>query len=277
MLRYGVAAYFGDARQSAQVARLAEQAGWDGFFVGDAVWNIDTMVILTAAAMTTSHIRLGTMVTPVPLRKPWKLASESAAIDNLSGGRMILGLGTGAVWMGWQGFPDEITDTRARAEMLDETIDILNLLYKGKPFDYDGQHYHLKLTQMDEIHYPPPPAQKPRIPLWAVGVWPRMKSMRRVLKCDGLLAAKMNAEGKFEELQPTDIREIKAYIEANRSLSGPFDIIVEGQTGGLGSQAVQDKLSPWAEAGATWWIEGLWGATDEERMARIMQGPPRIA
>jgi alkanesulfonate monooxygenase SsuD/methylene tetrahydromethanopterin reductase-like flavin-dependent oxidoreductase (luciferase family) len=139
---------------------------------------MDPMICLSAAAMTTSRIKLGTIVIPVPLRRPWKIASESLALDHLSDGRVILGLATGAVWMGWHAFPDEVTDTRARAEMLDETIDILTLLYQRQQFDYDGKHYHLKLTQMDLMHYPPKPIQQPRIPLWVVGVWPRMKTMR---------------------------------------------------------------------------------------------------
>jgi alkanesulfonate monooxygenase SsuD/methylene tetrahydromethanopterin reductase-like flavin-dependent oxidoreductase (luciferase family) len=99
------------------------------------------MIALTAAAMTTSRIRLGTMVIPVPLRRPWKLASESLALDHLSNGRLTLGLGAGAVWMGWQAFPDEPADTKVRTKILDETIDILDLLYQHKPFDYDGKHY----------------------------------------------------------------------------------------------------------------------------------------
>jgi alkanesulfonate monooxygenase SsuD/methylene tetrahydromethanopterin reductase-like flavin-dependent oxidoreductase (luciferase family) len=106
----------------------------------------------------------------MPLRRPWKVASESVALDHLSEGRLILGLGTGAVWMGWQAFPDYATDTRTRAELLHESIDILSLLYRGKAFDYDGKHYHLRLTAMDEQHYPPPPVQQPRIPLWVVEI-----------------------------------------------------------------------------------------------------------
>src|SRR5512137_1727473 len=117
---------------------MAEEAGWAGCFLGDYIWCEDPMIALAAAAMTTSRIRLGTMVVPVPLRRPWKLASESVALDQLSNGRLTLGLGAGAVWMGWQAFPDEVTDTKTRAEMLDETIDILDLLYQRKPFDYHG-------------------------------------------------------------------------------------------------------------------------------------------
>ncbi len=130
------------------------------------------MISLAAAAMSTKHIRLGTMIIPMPLRRPWKVASELVALDYLSDGRLILGLGAGAVWMGWQSFPDEVTDTRTRTEMLDESIDILTLLYQRKQFDYDGRHYHLKLSLLDEQHYPPKPLQQPRIPLWVVGIGP---------------------------------------------------------------------------------------------------------
>ena len=273
-MKFGVALPYVDARTTADLARLAEESGWDGVFMGDAIWCTDPLIALTAAAMVTHRIRLGVMVIPVPLRRPWKIASEAAALDNLCGGRLTLGLATGAVWMGWYAFPDEITDTRARAEMLDETIDILTLLFRGKQFDYDGKHYHLRLTQLPEEYYPPPPVQQPRIPLWVVGAWPRKKSMRRILKCDGLLPQKINAEGKLEEVTPADVREMKAYIIANRDSDAPFDIIAEGKTSGLSSNQMRDKVQPWIDAGATWWIEGMWEYQPEDVAARLRQGPP---
>jgi alkanesulfonate monooxygenase SsuD/methylene tetrahydromethanopterin reductase-like flavin-dependent oxidoreductase (luciferase family) len=273
-LKVGLALPYGGASTGARLVKEAEQAGWEGVFVGDAIWCEDPMIVLAAAAVNTSRIRLGTMVIPVPLRQPWKIASESVALDRLSNGRVTLGLGAGAVWMGWQAFPDTVTDPRLRAEMLDETIDILDLLYQRQPFDYDGKHYHLKLTQLDVQFYPPPPVQQPRIPLWVVGVWPRMKSMRRILKCDGLLPQKMSPEGQFEEVTPADIRAMKAYVDANRTLTTPFDIVVEGKTGGLPPAQAQAKLAEWAEAGATWWIEGMWEHSEAEVLQRIRQGPP---
>ncbi len=275
-LKMGVALPYLGARSIANLAKEAEEAGWDGVYVGDAIWCEDPLIGLTAAAMSTSRIRLGTMVIPVPLRKPWKLASESIALERLSGGRLTLGLGAGAVWMGWQAFPDEVIDKRARAEMLDETIDILDLLYQRKPFDYDGKHYHLKLTGLDEQYYPPLPIQQPRIPLWVVGIWPHQKSMRRILKCDGLLPQKMNAAGEFAEVTPDDIRAMKAYMDANRTRTTPFDIVVEGDTSKMTPNEAQEKLNTWAEAGATWWIEGLWERSEEQASARIQQGPPQF-
>lgn len=275
-LKLGLALPYVSARDVAELCQLAEETGWDGCFLGDAIWCEDPMISLAAAAMVTRRIRLGTLIIPMPLRRPWKVASESLALDRLSNGRLILGLGAGAVWMGWHSFPDEVTDTKARAEMLDESIDILTLLYQRKQFDYDGKHYHLKLTQMDLQHYPPKPVQQPRIPLWVPGLWPRKKSMQRVLKCDGLLAEKRNAEGQWEAPTPADIREMKAYINAHRTLKTPFDIVVNGKTFGLSEAEVQAQLLAWKEAGVTWWVEDLYTASVEQVRELIRQGPPKL-
>jgi alkanesulfonate monooxygenase SsuD/methylene tetrahydromethanopterin reductase-like flavin-dependent oxidoreductase (luciferase family) len=233
VMRFGLSLPYNEAHLVAKLSKLAEETGWDGVFLGDYIWCEDPMIALAAAAMTTSWICLGTMVIPVPLRNPWKIASESVALDRLSNGRLILGLGTGAVWMGWQSFPDVVTDTKARAEMLDETIDILTLLYQRKQFDYDGRHYHLKLTLMDERHYPAKPIQQPRIPLWAPAIWPRKKSMQRILKCDGMVPEKRSADGKPEDVTPDDVRQMKAFVKENRTLTTPFEIVISGKTNNL--------------------------------------------
>jgi len=276
-IKFGLVLPGNEARVVAKLSKLAEESGWDGVFLGDYIWCEDPMIALAAAAMATNQIRLGTMVIPVPLRRPWKIASESLALDRLSDGRLILGLGTGAVWMGWQSFPDEESDAKARAEMLDETIDILTQLYQRKQFDFDGKHYHLKLTLMDEMHYPVKPIQQPRIPLWAPLIWPRKKSMQRILKCDGLFAEKLNAEGQHEDVTPNDIREMIAFVTANRPLSSPFDIAVSGKTNDLSNAKKEEVINSWLDAGATWWIEGLWGESEDVVTEHIRQGPPILA
>ncbi|MBK8900984.1 MAG: LLM class flavin-dependent oxidoreductase [Anaerolineaceae bacterium] len=273
-MKFGLALPYNQIRSVAGWAHQAEAAGWDGCFLGDAIWCEDPMIALAAAATATSRIRLGTMIIPVPLRRPWKLASESLALDRLSDGRLTLGLGAGAVWMGWHAFPDEITDTKTRAGMLDETIDILTLLYQRKQFDYDGQHYHLKLTEMDLMHYPPQPVQQPRIPLWVPGLWPRQKSMQRVLKCDGLLVEKLGEDGRPTAATPDDVRQMKAFVDANRTLTTPFDIVMNGSSKELEPAEQQETLLAWQDAGVTWWIEGLWEATDEVVNEVIRRGPP---
>ncbi len=262
-MKFGLALPYNQSGNVPQWAKLAEAAGWDGCFLGDAIWCEDPMMILAATAMTTSRIRLGTLIVPAPLRRPWKLASESLALDRLSNGRFTLGLGAGAVWMGWQGFPDEVTDTKARAQMLDETIDILSILNQSKQVDYEGQHHQLKLSLVDEMHYPPKTIQQPRVPIWVPGLWPREKSMQRVLKCDGLLAEKLNPDGQPEEVTPADVREMKAYIDDNRTLTTPFDIVIIGKTEGMDEAERQNILLSWREAGATWWIEDFFNASEE--------------
>jgi hypothetical protein len=273
-MKYGIALPYTTPRVVAKLSQLAEEAGWDGCFLGDAIWCEDPMIGLAAAAMVTKKIRLGTMITPIPLRIPWKLASESLALDHLSEGRLTLGLGAGAVWMGWQAFPDEVTDNKSRAEMLDETIDILTLLYQRKQFDYDGKHYHLKLTQLDTMHYPPKPVQQPRIPLWCVGLYPGKRSMQRVLKCDGMIVEKRSPDNKPQDVNAEDIREIKAYVDANRNNSKPFDIVMNGNVSELDKAQLRGKLLPLIDAGITWWIDGLFDAKEEDAIERIRRGPP---
>jgi alkanesulfonate monooxygenase SsuD/methylene tetrahydromethanopterin reductase-like flavin-dependent oxidoreductase (luciferase family) len=276
-MKFGLALPYNQTRLVPEAARLAEELGWDGCFLGDAIWCEDPLIALAAAAMTTSRIRLGTMLIPVPLRRPWKIASESLALDQLSNGRLILGLGTGATWMGWQGFPGEITRSSVRAEMLDETIDILSLMFQRQPFDYDGKHYQVKLTLLDVQYYPPKPLQQPRIPLWAPVIWPREPSKQRILKCDGLFAEKWSADGKPEAVTPQDIREMKAYVAAHRTSTTPFEMVVGSATAELDPARPADSLLPWFEAGVTWWIKELWGSSPETVLETIRQGPPRVA
>lgn len=276
-MKYGFVLPYGDARTAADLAHEAEQAGWDGFFVWEPVWGIDAWVSLTAAAMRTERIRLGTMLTPISRMRPWKLASETATLDNLSNGRVILAVGLGAVDTGFESF-GEVTDRKTRAELMDEGLDILTGLWRGQPFNYEGKHYQVRETSFMP---PPPPVQQPRIPIWVVGAWPRMKSMRRVLRYDGLLPIVMSDDGQFKQTTPDDIREMRAFVEANRTETTPFDIVMEGVTPGDDPEKAEAIIRPWAEAGATWWIESMWEAPrdDEGQKAfhqRIQQGPPRI-
>jgi alkanesulfonate monooxygenase SsuD/methylene tetrahydromethanopterin reductase-like flavin-dependent oxidoreductase (luciferase family) len=233
-------------------------------------------VCLTAAAMTTSRIKLGTMLTPPSRMRPWKLASETATLDNLSGGRVILAVGLGAVDTGFAEFGEE-TDRKRRAELVDESLEIVTGLWKGQPFNFSGKHYTVKECN---FYPPPPPVQQPRIPIWVVGAYPRPKSMRRALKYDGLLPQLYDKKGNFRHTEPEDLPEITAYIAAHRSETTPYDIIVEGTTPGDKPDKAAAQIREWQEAGATWWIEALWEANEKKNGAelvreRLMQGPPK--
>jgi hypothetical protein len=273
IMKYGFIFLYQDAPTVVELAQEAETAGWDGFFVWEPVWGIDPWVMLAAVAAHTQRLRIGTMITPVSRRRPWKLAGETATLDSLSNGRVILSVGLGALDTGFENFGEE-TDRRTRAELLDEGLEIITGLWAGQPFRYDGKHYQVKETT---FHPPPPPVQQPRIPIWVVGAWPRKKSMRRVLRCDGILPAKMSSQGQFEQMTPDDIRAIKAFVDANRTLTTPFDIVMEGNTSGEDPGQAAAIVRPWAEAGTTWWIEALWETSDSDVVrTRLRQGPPRV-
>jgi len=275
-MKFGFVLPKGDARIAAELAYQAEAAGWDGFFVWEAAWSADAWVSLTAAAMRTERIRLGTMLTPVPWMHPWKLASQTATLDHLCKGRLILSAGLGAPDTGWQSL-GQVTERRTRAELLDEGLEIITGLWRGQPFSYHGRHY-----QIEEIgfpHAPPMPVQQPRIPVWVVGAWPRMKSMRRVLRYDGLLPAVMGEDGKIRMRPATtdEIRQMKTFVDENRAQATPFDIVVEGETPGDDRTQAASIVRPLARSGATWWIEAVWSAKELESVqARIEQGPPRL-
>jgi alkanesulfonate monooxygenase SsuD/methylene tetrahydromethanopterin reductase-like flavin-dependent oxidoreductase (luciferase family) len=270
-MQYGFVLPHGDARVAMECAHAAEEAGWDGFFMWDPVWGIDPWVSLAAIAVQTTRIRLGTMITPVSRRRPWKLASETATLDNLSNGRVILATGLGAVDTGFGAF-GEMTDRKTRAELLDEGLAILAGLWKGQPFAYEGKHYHVRPT---EFFAPAQPVQQPRIPIWVVGAYPRKASMARALRWDGLLPARMTPDGRFAELTPDSLREITAYVREQRASDSRYDIVVEGRTPGEDPERAVAIVSPWAAAGATWWIESMWEQPPVSQVVwRIRQGPP---
>jgi alkanesulfonate monooxygenase SsuD/methylene tetrahydromethanopterin reductase-like flavin-dependent oxidoreductase (luciferase family) len=267
-MKYGFTLPFGDAGTAADLAYEAEQAGWDGFFVLEPAWGVDAWVALAAAAARTGRIRLGPVLTPLSRRRPWKLASETVTLDHLSQGRLILSVGLGDEDELRQ-FGEE-TDRKTRAELLDEGLDILTGLWRGGPFSFNGKHYHVN------TRYTSPLAsyQQLRIPIWVVGAWPSKKSMRRALRYDGLLPQVLKPTAQRPDLD--DLRQISAYVTANRAGPGTFDIVIEGDTPGDNPPEAARIAAAWAEAGATWWLEAPWEAgTEDDIRRRIRQGPPR--
>jgi alkanesulfonate monooxygenase SsuD/methylene tetrahydromethanopterin reductase-like flavin-dependent oxidoreductase (luciferase family) len=276
-MRYGFVVPFAPPRAMPNLAREAEEAGWDGFFVWEPVWGVEAWVILGAAAMVTTRIRLGTMLTPITRMRPWKLAGETATVDHLSGGRVIVSVGLGAIDSGFFNFGEE-TDRKLRAERTDEGLDILTGLWRGQPFEYAGKHYQVQPTTFPP---PPPPVQQPNIPIWVVGVFGSEKSLARVMRYNGLLPSTIETDAagnkKARQSTPNELLEMTAYIKANRQATGPFDIVVEGDTTGLSQAQAWDQIRPWQTAGATWWLEAPWTtvSNDEEALQRIRQGPPK--
>ena len=278
-MRYGWVLPYGDARTAAELAAVAEESGWDGFFVWEAVWGFDAWAMLTAAAMSTERIRLGTMLTPLPRRLPWDLASQVATLDNLSGGRVILPIGLGATDDRWWIFEDD-PGRRERAERMDEALELMQGLWSGEPFAYDGVHYHAKPA---DRMIPPPPVQRPHPPIWVVGAWPRPQSMRRAARLDGWLPAYMPKGLGDREMTPEILREGIEWLRARRAAAGldmdGYDIVAEGTTP-PDPEAAGAIVRPWLEAGATWWVDADWEDMDPARvraaaLTRLRAGPPK--
>ena len=268
----------GGASVAADLAAEAERAGWNGFFCPEGIWSVDAWVSLTAAAMRTTTIRLGPMLTPLPRRRPWELASQAATLDNLSGGRVILSVGLGAPDPRFWIFEDD-PGRRVRAELLDEGLEMLTLLWREEPFTYEGRHYRARPAT---ILIPPAPAQRPRIPIWVVGLWPAPRSMGRAARWDGWLPYfKTDGDGINRPGQER-LAEGLAWLRAERERLGlptdGYEVVMEGSTS-PGDEAVAE-VGSWADAGATWWLEANWSLSGEEVVEasreRLRAGPPRV-
>lgn len=285
IVRYGVTLLVtgveGNLHKLVELACRAEDAGWDGIFLEDYIsfWAgeeypvYDPWLTLAAIAARTERIRLGITVTPLARRRPWKVAREAVTLDHLSHGRLILGVGLGdSTDKSFTAFGEE-TDPRRRAEMLDESLEILAGLWSGAPFHYDGQHYHI-----EEVTLHPRPVQAPRIPIWVGGWWPRPKPALRAARWDGYVAAKVPAATGSDRATPDDVRAIRAFMAGHRSSDAPFDIVTEGETPGNDPGRARVQVRPYAEAGLTWWVEydGPASASYEAVRMRIEQGPPRV-
>ncbi len=267
------------------LAQAAEACGWDGFLVWDSVYvkmedprntpACDPWIALAAIAARTQKIRIGTIITPLSRRRPWKVARETVSLDHLSRGRMILPVGLGATNDGGFCCVGEEMDRIVRAERLDESLEIITGLWSGKPYSFQGKHYH-----MDEMQFLPAPLQTPHIPIWVVGAWPRIKSLNRALRYAGLLAAVKHKGGEDRAPTAEDVRGMRDYVLKHRGTLEGFDIIAEGPTPGDNPEAAAASVAPFSEAGATWWLESVWTKFYEMpgdvhgMLERIRQGPP---
>ncbi|CAA9411314.1 MAG: hypothetical protein AVDCRST_MAG22-1906 [uncultured Rubrobacteraceae bacterium] len=274
-MRYGFVIPIGGPREVAELAREVEEAGWDGAFYWDGIAvgemeTYDPWVVMAAMAMRTGRVRIGATLTPPARRRPWKLARETMTLDHLSDGRLVLPVGLGAVDDGGFSKVGEPTDRKTRARRLDESLEILAGLWSGEPFSYNGEHYRL-----EEMTFRPSTVQRPRVPIWVVGAWPSERSMNRALRYDGVLVATVGPGSPG--VTPETVREIKEYA-GERGRGDDFEIVWEGETPGGDPVTAASIVRPYAEAGATWWIEAPWTPPNapEDLSRRIRQGPPRV-
>jgi len=275
-MQYGIVISLATPREFAEVAKEAEDAGWDAIFTWETVWGQDAWATLAAAAMTTSRIRLGTMLTPLPRMRPWDLAGRVATVDHLSGGRVQLTVGLGAPHDGWLAF-EEDEGRKVRAQKLDEGLAIYDGLMRGQPFSYSGEHYQVRPP---DFFPAPPPVQQPRVPVWVVGAHPSRKSLSRAARWDGLVAAKVGM-GPDAPFGPSDIKDVVDMVRPLREEAGlpweGYDVVAEGVT--EPGDAGVEMVAEYAEAGATFWVESDWTMGEDtlgRHRRRIAAGPPSV-
>jgi alkanesulfonate monooxygenase SsuD/methylene tetrahydromethanopterin reductase-like flavin-dependent oxidoreductase (luciferase family) len=259
-------ATFGDVGLVVDLATAAEQAGWDGFFLWDHLLYerdvpfIDPWVTLSAIAVSTERIRLGPLITPLPRRRPWKVAREAVTLDHLSGGRLVLGVGLGTdFWRDFGAFGEEAQDDRTRADLLDDGIEILTRLWSGEPVTYRG-----KRSALEGVRFLPRPLQEPRIPLWSAAIWPvRAGPVRRAARCDGVMPFRPDGP-----MTPEDVRTLRGEIDRHRPAgTTTYDVCVHGQ---------RARAAELEAAGVTWLMESFYPEAPLSDVRRVIgEGPPR--
>jgi alkanesulfonate monooxygenase SsuD/methylene tetrahydromethanopterin reductase-like flavin-dependent oxidoreductase (luciferase family) len=256
------------------VARLsaeAEEAGWDGVFVWDHVNYrapvtevADPWITLAAMASATERIRLGPMVTPLPRRRPTKVARETATLDRLSAGRLTFGVGIGGDNSGELSMTGEQLVDRVRAEMLDESLDILKAAWSGAPVQHHGEHY-----RVDGVRFLPRPVQEPGIPVWVAVRYGNPRPLRRAARYDGVFPVDLDRPDQLAEIVAT-VSALRAEAAGPGVIPGGYDVAVGGAPG--------TDPEPFRAAGATWWmVEFDWQKTSVDQVRGVIRDGPAIS
>jgi len=258
-MRFGICMpNVGDPAVLVELASAADRAGWDGFFLWDhihALPGLDPWVVLGAIAVRTRTVRLGTLVTPVARRRPWKLAKEVCTLDHLSGGRVILGVGLGIPADAEYGAFGEPVAARTHAAMLDEALPLLDSFLRGERVDHDGAHYRVHA----QLH--PACVQQPRPPIWVAATLPNRRPVERARRWDGIFPLGAGAAGSPT---PTELARLVSELTPGYG----FDVV-----GVLSEKVSAQEL---AKVGVTWAMDGPRSPEESWREVRrrIDTGPP---
>jgi F420-dependent oxidoreductase-like protein len=159
-------------RLVAEVERLGFESLWlSDHFLSLSTAERDSLepwVALTVAAAETTRVRLGPLVSPMTFRHPAMLARMAVAVDNLSGGRLVLGVGAGWNDVEHRTYGIPYPPARERLDMLEEGIEVIRRLLGDAPAHFAGRHY-----QLDGADLQPKAAQRPHLPLLIGGMGER--------------------------------------------------------------------------------------------------------
>lgn len=269
-MRYAVSApNMAPPARLVDLAVTAEEAGWDGFFLWDHLQFLrplnqeihDPWVVLGAVATRTSHVRIGTLVTPVPRRRPWVLAKQVVTLDHLSDGRTVLGVGLGEPAEDEYEAFGERGDARHRADLLDEGLTLLDAFLRGEPVAHDGAQHRV------DAHLRPGSVQRPRPPIWVAAKSPARRPLRRGARWDGVVP--IGPDGG--PLGPEELADYVADLPTSTREPGmpAFELVANWAPGA--------DPAGYAAVGADWLVDSTWPMGDwvDGFRAQIAEGPPR--
>ena len=223
-----------------------ERLGYDAVFVTEHHFIDDgycpsPLVALGAIAARTSRIRIGTWVALLPLYHPLRLAEDAAVVDQLSGGRLELGVGLGYREEEFAGFGIPLRHRRGRME---EGVEVLKRALAGERFSFEGRHFHLR-----DVRVTPPPCQQP-FPLWLAARSPVTARRAARFRADLMLVG-----------PPSVYEEYAAALRAQGEDPSRYRLL------GLLAWAVSDDPERyWAEAGPHFaYTAGLYGQWYSQR------------
>jgi alkanesulfonate monooxygenase SsuD/methylene tetrahydromethanopterin reductase-like flavin-dependent oxidoreductase (luciferase family) len=196
------------------------------------------------------------MVTPLARRRPQIVARQAVALDHLSGGRLVLGVGLGLDNSGGEFWRfGEQTDDRHRAEIFDEALTLLVELLSGEQVDHAGPHF-----EASDVQFQPRPSRG-RLPIWVAARWPHRRPLQRAARHDGVFVI---------DIEPSECATVVAELAVVRGDGlEHYDVVVHAAAG-------QDP-EPWARAGATWMLTTFdpFSVSPALVRAAIDEGPPR--
>lgn len=266
---------FGEPEVVVGLAVEAERRGWDGFFLWDHVWfpgsppTADPTVLLAAVAQATERLVLGPLVTPLARRRAAKLARETVALDRLSRGRLVLGVGLG-VPRDYELFGED-PDARRRGDVTDETVNALRRLWSQEPVELSGEHVVVGRDGDQRVAFRPGPFERAAIPMWgAARVGSPQRPFRRAAGLDGVCPVPDRYDPRGG-VTPEQLRSVVERVGRHRPSLEGYDVAVIGNAGGAAD------VAPFAAAGATWFLADLHPELGglEHAQDVVAQGPPR--
>ena len=270
-------AEFAEPRRLVALAQSAEAAGWDGVFIWDHVLEgsglavADPFVMAAAIAQATGRVRLGMLVTPLARRRPWVVARQTATLDVLSDGRLVVGVGLGHDSRGeLSSFTAEVLDPQMRAAVLDESLELLEHFWSGEAVDFEGEH-----LKVHSAAFLPRPVQRP-VPIWVACRWPHRRPLARAARYQGCFP--LFDTGGNEIPGPPEPELVATLAAPSFTTVAPTGRSTSSAGGlrGVPATELNARLDELEDAGMTWWLESFAPGHPPADIARVAAGgPPR--